>query len=212
MTADALIEVGFSPAEAESLSSDKRLKHKNKTADELRVLFSKIAAVYGCDEATVKRAILKQHPFAGLDHERVVREATVVYGDEAAVKMAILSYPPFAGLDHKRVMHQCARLGRIAGLSREEVISNIFTNPVLAGYSTKRYLAGLDVGRKLAQEGFERDVMLDSYLHFVSNSPYVPGLKRKRISHGGPGCPEPPLLKAMRKQLKWQVHGIRSTL
>ena len=234
MTKEALIGLGFTLQEAEQLSNHEGFHHKTKNEAGLRELFRGIAEVYGCDEAEMREAVLKHPPFANLDHERVVREATTVYGDadavkkiimkwspfasydharvvqEAtavygdadAVKKAVLKFPPFAGLDHERVVRERARLGRITGMKKEEVIKTILANPVLAGYSAKRYVAGLDIGRKLRDEGFTPDKeMLRIFFRHVSKSPYVPGTKRKRISQAGAGCKESPLLKEMRNTL-----------
>jgi hypothetical protein len=158
--------------------------------------------VYGDAEA-VKKAVLKFPPFVGLDHERVVREAVEVYGDAEAVKKAVLKFPPFAGLDHARVVRERVRLGRMVRLTRQEVISKILETPVLAGYSAKRYIAGLDVRKALEKEGFRPDKeMLAAYFCYIGKSPYVPRSKRKRISQLPGSAKEPPLLKAMRKRLR----------
>ena len=117
------------------------------------------------------------------------------------VKKAILAHPQFAGYDHERVVRQKARLGRMAGLTNKEVIDYLLYRPVLASYSTKRYLAAFDIGRQLEREGFPQDKrMLEAFLLYYSKSPYVPDAKRKRISQLSNGK-EPPLLNAMRKRL-----------
>ena len=155
------------------------------------------------NEEKVKEAILKYPHFAGLNHQRVIKEATEVYGDEKKVKEAILKYPPFAGLNHSRVMRNLTRLGRIAGIKKQDVIERILQNPVLAGCSYRRYLAGLDVGRQLSKEGFEKDdKMLESFFTLFVQSPYVPETDKLRISKAGPGHKEPPLLIRMRKKLQ----------
>ena len=156
-----------------------------------------------CDEQKVKQAILKSPSFAGLDHVRVVREATDVYCDEQRVIAAILKFPPFVGLDHERVMRERSCMGKIVGLDRHQVIEFILDSPVLASYSAKRYLAGIDVARTLAAEGFEwNEIMLKAFLCYYTKSPYVPGTDRQRISHVPNAEQEPPLLKKMRSYLK----------
>jgi len=158
-------------------------------------------AIYG-DKNKVRRAILAFPQFANLDHARVMKKATKVYGKRQPIKRAILAFPQFAGLKHSRVLREQARLGRMAGLSKKEVIEKILASPFLASCSARRYLAGLDVGRKLAKEGILPDKeMLRIFLQYAMRSPYVPGTKRLRISQTKPGSPEPPLLKAMRKSL-----------
>ena len=158
--------------------------------------------VYGNEEAVIT-AILKFPQFAALNHARVVQEATQIYGDQELVKKAILKHPQFAGLDHTRIMRQRSRLGNIIGIHRQQVIEYILNNPVLAGYSAKRYLAGLDCARCLAAEGFEWDhTMLNAFISYVFSSPYVPGTNRQRISHVPNAQQEPPLLTAMRNYLR----------
>jgi len=161
--------------------------------------------VYGADnEDKVKRAILIHPPFAGYDHRRVVRQGVEVYGadNEDKVKRAILIHPQFAGYDHRRVVRQETRLGRMAGLSDEKTVNYLLDTPVLAGYSTKRYLAAFDIGRQLKNEGFSQDErMLKAFFSYNNKSPYVPGTNKKRISQVI-SDKEPPLLIAMRKRLK----------
>ena len=153
------------------------------------------------NEDKVKEAILKHPRFAGYDHKRVVREANEVYQNEDKVKEAILKWPQFAGLDHERVVRQKSRLGRLVGLNKQEVIDKILTKPSLAGYSARRYIAGLDIGNMLAEEGFEPDEqMLKAFFNHNSRSPYVPNTRRLRISKVENG-EEPPLLVYMRKSL-----------
>jgi len=160
------------------------------------------SAVYR-DEARVKKAILKHPAFANLDHGRVVREASAVYGNEAGVKKAILKFPAFANLDHKRVLRERIRVGKLAGMNKQETIDTILKDPVLAGYSAKRYIAALDVARTLKEEGFAPDEkMLSAFFRYRSVSPYVPGFERRRISQIRAGHPEPPLLKKMRGSLR----------
>ena len=156
-----------------------------------------------CDEQRVIAAILKFPPFVNSDHVRVVREATQVYCDEQRVIAAILKFPPFVGLDHERVMRERSCMGKIVGLDRHQVIEFILDSPVLASYSAKRYLAGIDVARTLAAEGFEwNEIMLKAFLCYYTKSPYVPGTDRQRISHVPNAEQEPPLLKKMRSYLK----------
>src|SRR3989344_5330084 len=118
--------------------------------------------VYGHEER-VKEAVLKFPPFAGYDHARVVREAVQMYGHEERVKEAVLKFPQFAGLDHARVVRQRTRLGRLVGLSNIGVITGILQNPVLAGYSAKRYLAGIDISREFVRQGHNPETIRTLY-------------------------------------------------
>ena len=202
MLLEELVSIGFTEGEARRLSESGRFHHRTKTRNELRDLFRGISEIYDCGFEDVKTAILTFPPFAGYDHERVVREGTEVYGDEDKVKKAILRHPQFAGLDHERVVRQKTRLGRLAGLTNEETIDRLLDKPVLAGYSAKRYLAAFDIGRQLAREGFQQDEnMLAAFLSYCGKSPYVPRSDKRRISQV-PDHQEPPLLTAMRKRLR----------
>ncbi len=157
--------------------------------------------VYGTEKKErVKEVILKWPQFAGYDHTRVIREATEVYGATRTerVKEIILKYPQFAGLDHTRVLRQAAHLGRLVGLSSGQYIEKIMQNPVLAGYSAKRSLAVIDIGRSLVREGYNPEKMMEVYFGYCSLSPYLPG--RKRISQAA--GPEPPMMKVMRRRLR----------
>ncbi len=263
--AGALQNLGYSKKDAQFLAQHEYFHHKRKTEKELRAVFQRIADVYDLDmdtvrefvikfpqfagldhkrvvdeatevygdrnavkkavmkwpqfadynhkrvvdEATkvygdrdaVKKAVMKHPAFVALDHKRVVDEATEVYGDREAVKKPVMKFPQFAALDHKRVVKGRVLLGKIVGLTKQDVIERILRNPLLAGYAVKRYIAAFDVARQLEREGFAPDKkMLDAYFRYVSKSPYVAGTKRKRISQAK-SRKEPPLLKEMRKSL-----------
>ncbi len=168
--------------------------------DHTRVI-SEAAEVYETvNTGRVKEAILKFPQFADLDHTRVIREAVEVYGtvNIERVKEAILKFPPFAGYDHARVLRQAARLGRLVGLLHDQCLEHTLHNPRLVGYSAKRHLAVIDIGRSLVKEGYDPEEMLEVYLGCCSFSPYLPG--RKRISQAA--GPEPPLMKVMRRRLR----------
>ena len=109
MALEGILEnIGFTAEQASYLSNHDCFNHKRKNEIELTALLQGIAKVYSCDEAKVKAAVLKQPQFAGLDHQRVVDQAIVVYGfeNEAKVKAAVLKQPQFAGYDHQRVVDQ----------------------------------------------------------------------------------------------------------
>ena len=204
MLLEELVSIGFNEKEAKKLAESNGFHHRRKNGQELTDLFNEICRVYGCTFDKVKRAILSFPPFAGLDHGRVVRQGVEVYGadNEDKVKRAILIHPQFAGYDHRRVVRQETRLGRMAGLSDEKTVNYLLDTPVLAGYSTKRYLAAFDIGRQLKNEGFSQDErMLKAFFSYNNKSPYVPGTNKKRISQVI-SDKEPPLLIAMRKRLK----------
>src|SRR3989344_7131505 len=170
MLLEELVSIGFEREEAKKLAESNGFHHRKKTRQELTDLFNKISGVYNCTFEDVKKAVL--------------------------------SFPPFAGLDHERVVRQKTRLGRIAGLSDDEVINYLLDLPVLVSYSAKRYLAALDIGRQLESEGFPQDErMLKAFFSYFIKSPYVPNSNRKRISQVI-SDKEPPLLRSMRKRLE----------
>ena len=199
-----LMRFGIVQADATKLVEYPHFHHKKKTYEELQDLFQTIQRVYSCSLEDVLEAVLKFPAFAGLDHARVVRDAVAVYGveHEAEIKKAVLKFPQFASYDHSRVVRDAYRIGKYAGLSQQKIREKILNNPVLASYSAKRYLAGLDICRTLHQEGFSWDeTMLRAYFSNITKSPYVPGSKKERISHVE-NYQEPPLMIAMRKYLR----------
>ena len=195
--------------EAITLTSDEeeKLREYRNSDSFIKLVINKIpdiASICQTSPDKVKKIIVQFPRFANYNHKRVVKDATKVYGsdNEDRVKKAILQHAPFAALDHKRVVRQKARLGRLVGLSKKEVINYLLNRPAMAGYAIKRYLAALDVGRTLEKEGFRQDeTMFKSFLCKYGKSPYVPGKSRKRISQVKNGA-EPPLLIAMRKSLQ----------
>ncbi len=197
-----LQEMGLSEGDARFLSSHHGFHHKQKSGEELEALFNKIASSYGITTGSVIEAVLKFPPFAGYDHARVVEQATAVYQNKDKVIEAVLKHPQFAGLDHARVVRQKCRLGRIIDMERQEILERLLQRPVLAGYSAKRYIAALDVGRTLVEEGFTPGShMLTIFFTYVAKSPYVPNTERKRISQIQGPHEDPPLLTCMRRTL-----------
>ena len=138
---------------------------------------------------------------------KIIRRASKVYSvPRKIIKKAILSFPRFASYNHSRVVGQLSKLGKRIRLSPNTVVKRILKNPVLAGYSIKRYIAGLDVGRQLAREGIPQNArMLSKALKSISLSPYVPQTKRLRYSQVQKRIPEklkePPLMKKLRKAM-----------
>lgn len=160
---------GISADDAIGLATDPNFHHKTKSREELQGSFDDIACVYGCSQKEIIDCILK--------------------------------FPQFAGLNHQRVIRQKCRLGRLIGMSDNEVLELILSRPVFTSYSAKRYLVGLDVCRTLASEGFEPNNIQRAYFNYITKSPYVPGHKRKRISQIE-GYNEPPLMVMMRAALQ----------
>lgn len=131
------------------------------------------------------------------------RIAAIYQCSQQEVIHAILKFPPFAGYDHTRVTKQLSRLGRLVRISQDSILEYIIKNPVLASYSAKRYLAGIDIGRRLCREGYQDQKLVQkAFFNNISKSPYVPGTDRQRISHLFHYQQEPPLLTAMRSYLQ----------
>ncbi len=132
-----LIRVGYSREEAEYLSQHEYFKHKTKTAEELLAVFQKIADIYDCDIDFVKKAVMKWPQFAGYDHERVVAEASAVYGDEKAVKKVVMKHPPFVGLNHERVVREAS-----AVYGDEKAVKKVvMKHPAFAGRNHEKVVA-----------------------------------------------------------------------
>ncbi len=171
--------------------------------DHIRVI-NGIKEAYGCTDEQAAKAVLCFPPFAGYDHTRVINGIKEAYGctDEQAAK-AVLTHPRFAGLDHARVLRQQTKIGRLVGVEEDMIRNEILKRPPLAGYSAKRYLAVIDVFRQLdnALTDVPKEHMVDWWLKNFATSPYVPDMKRERVSHaiekGNTG--EPGLLKALRR-------------
>ncbi len=204
---ETLVEAGFSEGEAERLVNDDWFaqRNSNKSAEEIRKEIKTIASTYLTTETDIRKAVLSHPQFAGLDHQRVLKGIKDVYNctQEQASK-AVLSHPQFAGLDHQRVLRQLGRIGKIVDMDRNEVKRRILERPVLAGYSAKRYLAAIDIGRELRKEGINSDKILSAWPSYYAKSPYVPDTNRlsitKAAKRGING--EPPLMTAMRNKLR----------
>lgn len=169
-----------------------------------RLVVDELSKIYGkYKKNRIKKAILKHPSFVSRDHSKFLEKAISIYGleNKDRIKKIILDYPQFIGINHSRVIRQKTRLGRMVGLSKEEVIEYIMDKPILAGNSAKRYLAALDIGRNLEAEGFTREEIFNSFIKNYIKSPYVPNTDRKRISQTIDG-PEPQLLTVMRRRLR----------
>ncbi len=174
MTLDAVLrEVGFNASEAVFLANHNGFHHKRKTREDFQGLFCKLATAYDCDVESVKKAIL--------------------------------THPQFAGLDHERVIRQKSRLGRLVGLTGDDVRNKILSKPSLAGYAVRRYLAAIDIGRILVKEGYDPTTIRDRFFTYFTKSPYVPGTTRQRINQVNEPNEEPPLLTTLRKTLARQT-------
>ncbi len=173
MLLEELISIGFEREEAQRLVESNHFHHRRKTRLELTDLFNKISGVYGCGFEEVKRAVLTHPPFAGLDHERVVRQGIAVYGadNEDKVKRAVLNFPPFAGYDHERVVRQGIA---VYGADNENKVKRaVLTHPPFAGYDHERV-----VRQGIAVYGADNE---DKVKRAVLNFPQFAGLDHERV-------------------------------
>jgi hypothetical protein len=118
----------------------------------------------------VKKAVLSFPPFAGYDHQRVVNEATKIYGDKERVKKAVLSYPQFAGLDHQRVVNEATK---IYG-DKERVKKAVLSFPPFAGLDHQRVVRQRKILGKIAK--LPNQEVIDRIL----DSPILAGYSVKR--------------------------------
>ena len=166
-----------------------------------------IKDVYGWSKEDIGRVVFKFPPFAGSDHQRKFEEIRDVYGwSKEDIRKVVFKFPPFAGLDHEQVIRKLGRIGRIAGLDEDTVKERIMENPILAGYSAKRYLAMIDIVMHLRTEGelSDRDAVR-LCLSYCSKSPYVPGNYRLRVTQAlkrGNYDADPPLMVKLRKSMR----------
>lgn len=163
----------------------------------------KVEDAYGCTTAEAKKMILARPEFLYRDHEKGITNIEEAYGctRERAIS-AIHEFAPFVDLDHNRVIRQLSRIGRLAGLEGSEVKAGILEKPIRAGYSARRYVAAMDVARRLNREGISNEALFDSWKIYISWSPYVPGTNRLSMTQAeksGKPNEEPPLMKMLRK-------------
>jgi len=109
MLLEELISIGFEREEAKKLAEDNGFHHRKKTRQELTDLFNKILDVYNCTFDDVKRAVLSFPPFAGYDHERVVRQKTRL--------------GRIAGLSNKKTINYLLDLPVLAGYSAKRYLA-----------------------------------------------------------------------------------------
>ncbi len=106
MLLEELVSIRFNEEEARKLAESNDFHHRRKTHQELTNLFNKISVIYECSFEDVKRAILSFPPFAGYNHERVVRQKTRL-GRMAALTNEetidyLLNMPVLVGYSAKR--------------------------------------------------------------------------------------------------------------
>ena len=174
MLLEELVSIGFEREEAQKLAESNSFYHKRKTRQELTDLFNKISGFYGWSFDEVKRAILSFPPFAGLDHERVVRQGIEVYGadNEDKVKRAILTHPQFAGLDHERVVRQGIE---VYGADNEDKVKRaILSFPQFAGLDHERVL------RQKTRLGRMAGLSNEEAVNYLLDSPVLAGYSAKR--------------------------------
>ena len=206
---DMLVEVGFDHAAAIELSQDESFKSRcqNRTATELTGRIVRISNIYSITITDTLKIISAFPPFAGYNHERVIKGIKAAYGfTDQQVSKIVSSFPSFAGLNHERVSQKLNRVGNLIGIDSEMIRAEILKNPALAGYSVRRYIAVIDVFRQLKREhdGISNDVMAHLWLRRSTLSPYVPDTDMLRVSQAvrrNEYHEEPKLMQVIRKDL-----------
>jgi hypothetical protein len=130
-------KINFTDSEAETLFKNPFARERTNFISWAQERIPTIAQIYEVSNQEVKRAVLIHPPFAGLNHERVVSEATSVYGDESKVKRAVLSFPPFAGLNHERVVSEATS---VYG-DESKVKRAVLIHPPFASYNHERVVS-----------------------------------------------------------------------
>jgi len=97
-----------------------------------------ICTIYRINSKTLNQIVEKFPPFAGLDHARVVKQASGVYGSANAsrIKEAVLKFPPFVSYDHTRVVEQASEVYGAHNVSR--IKEAVLKFPPFAGYDHAR--------------------------------------------------------------------------
>ncbi len=79
---------------------------KNQSKIQFGVRMNKIAQAYGISREQIAKAIFSFPPFAGLNHNRVLRQAVRIgrtFGfDKAKISEMFLAHPPMAGYSQRR--------------------------------------------------------------------------------------------------------------
>ncbi len=162
---------------------------------------------YGIPAKEAVSIILADPHFVHHNHEALIKTVQSAYGctrDKAI--LSLLHKPKFATRDHNRKVRQLTRLGRLFGIDEEGVKDYMLSNLSLSGFSLKRFLAVIDVGRHLKLDKDEAQRVLQQHVRGrLYQSPYVPGTEKLRISRAerlGLNIAEPPLMEAMRNCLR----------
>ena len=149
MLLEELVYIGFEREEAQKLTESNNFHHKRKSRQELTDLFNKISGIYGCDFDDIKRAILSFPPFAGYDHERVLRQKTRLgrmagLSNEEAVNY-LLDSPVLAGYSAKRYLAAFdigRQLEREGFVQDDKMLGAFFSlymkSPYVPGFKRKR--------------------------------------------------------------------------
>ena len=203
---EKLIETGFTQQQAEKLAKDPHFitNHKRKTPEEIKGKITKIAKAYGTNENQIRKAIHKFPRFATYNHGKKIKQTTQTYGNKNQVKQATLKFPPFIGYDHQRINKELTSIARWINITPKQIKKQILKNPVLASYSTQRWIAILDIAIQLKKEGHETNqTMLKQILKYFPYSPYVPKTNKQRITQAKRknNTTPPPLLKKLRTTL-----------
>ena len=129
-----------------------------------------ICTIYRINSKTLNQIVEKFPPFAGLDHARVVKQASGVYGSANAsrIKEAVLKFPPFVSYDHTRVVEQASEVYGAHNVSR--IKEAVLKFPPFAGYDHARvYRQKRKIGEMI---GLNREQIIDYLLKNPANAGY----------------------------------------
>ncbi len=135
------------------------------------------------------------------DHKRILDKICSVYScTPAQASEAIYIFPQFAGYDHDKKLKRFTKLASYVKISEETVKKLLIEKPVCASYSTKRYIACLDIFRHLKPEEQVPETFIKSFIGHISKSPFI---DEKRLTHAlrSGNTEKPPLAVALGKAL-----------
>ncbi|MEK6843054.1 MAG: hypothetical protein AABY04_01065 [Candidatus Micrarchaeota archaeon] len=169
---EELSKAGFNEGQIANLTSNLKFAnyYKYKGAIFFIEKIKSISSTYGATDVVIRKAIASYPPFVGLDHSRVIRDATEIYGNELAVKKAILSHPKFSGLDHSRVIRNA-----VAIYGNEPAVKKaILSKPPFAGSNHIKAL------RKLVRIGKIVGIQKKEVIALVLKNPVLIGASTRR--------------------------------
>ncbi len=172
---DMLVEVGFDHAAAIELSQDESFKSRcqNRTATELTGRIVRISNIYSITITDTLKIISAFPPFAGYNHERVIKGIKAAYGfTDQQVSKIVSSSPSFAGLDHERVIKG---IKAAYGFTDQQVSKIVSSSPSFAGLDHERVIKGIKAAYGFTDQQVSK---------IVSSFPSFAGYNHERVIKG----------------------------